>query len=111
MAVEGDPDYPATANAAECWETARTIAVNLLGLSNACLIYAPQTGGEDFAFYLQHVPGCFAGLGMANADIGATHFVHTPFFKVDEDALPIGVAMHVGFALQSLAELGGTMSE
>jgi IAA-amino acid hydrolase len=64
-------------------------------------------GGEDFAFYLEKVPGCFVALGIRNDAIGANHFVHTPFFKVDEEALPLGAAMHVGFALRSLEELIG----
>jgi IAA-amino acid hydrolase len=46
-------------------------------------------------------------LGIRNDAIGANHFVHTPFFKVDEEALPLGTAMHVGFALRSLEELIG----
>jgi metal-dependent amidase/aminoacylase/carboxypeptidase family protein len=63
-------------------------------------------GGEDFAFYGEAgTPGCFVGLGIRNEQIGSTHFVHNSRFKVDEEALPIGVALHVGFALRSLKEL------
>ena len=61
--------------------------------------------GEDFAYYVQHVPGCFVALGTMNAAIDATYNVHHPRFKADEDALPIGVALHVSFALESLTEL------
>jgi IAA-amino acid hydrolase len=65
-------------------------------------------GGEDFAFYTEaHVPGCFVGLGIRNESIGATHFVHNCRFKADENALPIGTALHVAFALESLLELAG----
>ena len=67
---------------------------------------SPVMGGEDFAFYVEdHVPGCFVGLGVRNEQIGATHFVHNSRFKVDEDALPLGSALHVAFALRSLHEL------
>jgi IAA-amino acid hydrolase len=102
----GDPDYPATVNTPECWETAKTVAA---GFISRCDIHeiSPVMGGEDFAFYLEKVPGCFVALGIRNDAIGANHFVHTPFFKVDEEALPLGTAMHVGFALRSLEELIG----
>tara|TARA_B100000809_G_C14649122_1_gene355253 strand:+ start:69 stop:239 length:171 start_codon:yes stop_codon:yes gene_type:complete len=45
---------------------------------------------EDFAYYLQQVPGCFVGLGMQTEAIDATYNVHHPRFKADEAALPIG---------------------
>ena len=62
-------------------------------------------GGEDFAYYTESVPGCFVALGVRNETIGAAYGVHHPKFKVDEDALPLGVALHVAFALRSLDEL------
>ncbi|MFM2000640.1 MAG: putative hydrolase YxeP [Planctomycetota bacterium] len=102
----GDPDYPATVNTPECWETAKTVAAEFISRSDIHEI-SPVMGGEDFAFYLEKVPGCFVVLGIRNDAIGANHFVHTPFFKVDEEALPLGAAMHVGFALRSLEELIG----
>lgn len=102
----GDPDYPATVNTPECWETAKTVAAEFVSRSDIHEI-SPVMGGEDFAFYLEKVPGCFVALGIRNDAIGANHFVHTPFFKVDEEALPLGTAMHVGFALRSLEELIG----
>ena len=65
----------------------------------------PVMGGEDFAYYTQRVPGCFAFLGVGNPDIGATYSVHHPMFKVDEDALSYGSAIHVNCALKTLDEL------
>ena len=61
-------------------------------------------GGEDFAFYSQKTNGCFVVLGVNNPEKGCIHNVHTPQFKVDEDALPLGTALHVSFALESLNE-------
>ena len=46
--------------------------------------------GEDFACYLEQVPGCFVGLGMQTEAIDAPYNVHHPRFKADEAALPIG---------------------
>lgn len=104
--IDGDPDYPATVNTEQSWRMAREVAGELLSES-AVAELEPVMGGEDFAFYLQKVDGCFIALGTRNEAKGATHFVHTPDFLVDEDALPLGTAMHVGFALRSLQELAG----
>ena len=57
------------------------------------------------AFYTEQGAGCFVGLGMRNPSIGTEYAVHHPKFKMDEDTLPIGTALHVGFALRSLEEL------
>jgi len=55
--------------------------------------------GEDFACYLEQVPGCFVGSGMQTEAIDAPYNVHPPRFKADEAAL------HVAFELASQAEL------
>ena len=70
--------------------------------------FPPVMGGEDFSYVLERVPGCFVGLGTRNDALGASYPVHHPKFLVDEDALPIGAALHVAFALRSLAELAST---
>jgi IAA-amino acid hydrolase len=97
-------DYPATVNDAACWSLARTIAGELVGPESVVDV-TPVMGGEDFAYFLERVPGVFVVLGIRNEDKGAVHGVHHPRFVVDEDALPIGTALHVSFALRSLAAL------
>lgn len=99
-----DVDYPPTINDSHCWQLARKLGGDLLG-ANRVFELPPVLGGEDFAYYAQKVPGCFLALGVGNQSLGAVHGVHHPKFKVDEDALPLGAAVHVLFALQSLAEL------
>jgi IAA-amino acid hydrolase len=106
-----DIDYPATVNDGDCWQLVRQVAGEMLGTDRVHQI-PPVMGGEDFAFYSEAgVPGCFVGLGIRNEAIGATHFVHNCHFKVDEDALPIGAALHVAFALRALRELNGASKE
>ncbi len=103
----GNP-YPPTVNDAHCWELAQEIGRELLG-ANSVHEVPPVMGGEDFSFYAERVPGTFVGLGVRNEDQGATYSVHHPKFKVDEDALPIGAALHVAFAFRSLEELRSTL--
>ncbi len=63
---------------------------------------APVMGGEDFAHYAQRVPGLYVYLGAGNKEIGAVFPVHTPFFRIDEAALPVGVKTHCMVALYFL---------
>ena len=48
----------------------------------------PSMGGEDFAAYLSHVPGCMLRLGVA-APTGTGDFLHSPRFDIDERAITI----------------------
>lgn len=54
-------------------------------------------GGEDFAYYLQHVPGVFAFVGTANPAKGLTAPHHNPAYTFDEDIFPtaLSVVAHV----------------
>ncbi len=97
-------DYPPTTNDEHCWAVAQEVAGEMLG-AEAVLESPPIMGGEDFAFYVQRIPGVFVGLGIRSEEEGSTFSVHHPRFKVDESALPIGAALHVAYALRSLEEL------
>jgi amidohydrolase len=60
-------------------------------------------GGEDFAWYLDHVPGALARLGVASpAAQGPPLDLHQPTFDIDEDALAVGVRMLVHTVLTVL---------
>jgi IAA-amino acid hydrolase len=100
-------DYPPTINDGQLWEKVKDFTTDLLGEGRVVDV-PPVMGGEDFAYYTQHVPGCFVGLGVGNPEIQADFNVHHPLFKVDESALAVGTAMHVCFAIESLAELAGS---
>jgi amidohydrolase len=63
----------------------------------------PIMGGEDFAYYLQEVPGCFFFVGVGNEDKGAIYPHHHPKFDIDEDALSIGVEALLATYLQYTA--------
>lgn len=98
--------YPPTVNDPALWEFARQVAGEMLGSANV-LEMDPVMGGEDFAFYARKVPAFFAFLGVADPEGGPVYPVHHPKFRVNEDALPVGAALHAAFALRSLAELSG----
>lgn len=53
----------------------------------------PTMGGEDMAYYLEKVPGCFFWLGSANPDTGQDKPHHNPYFDIDESCMLSGVAI------------------
>ena len=57
---------------------------------------------EDFAFYTHEIPGCFYRLGTRNEEKGITSGVHTPTFKIDEQALKTGMGLMVYLAIREL---------
>jgi amidohydrolase len=64
-------------------------AGEIVGQSNLDEIALPSMGGEDFSGYLEHAPGCLLRLGIASSDC-PRHFLHSPHFDIDEQALVIG---------------------
>jgi len=67
----------------------RKAAGELLGEDKIDIITSPSMGGEDFAFYLDHVPGSMFRLGSKNGE-STSYALHTPRFDIDERALIIG---------------------
>jgi amidohydrolase len=60
-------------------------------------------GGEDFAFYLDHVPGAMIRLGTAEPGSDVKHDLHQGDFNVDESSIGHGVRVMVHTALAALA--------
>ncbi|WP_007024273.1 M20 family metallopeptidase [Saccharomonospora iraqiensis] len=60
-----------------------------------------SSGGEDFGWYLEHVPGAFARLGVWPGE-GPTRDLHQPTFDLDERALLAGVRTLTHTALAAL---------
>lgn len=49
----------------------------------------PEMGGEDFAYYLQHVKGCFFFTGAMQEDVTTPYPHHHPKFDFNEKAMLI----------------------
>ena len=64
----------------------------------------PNTGGEDFSYFSQQVPGAFAFVGTSNPEKGIIHPHHHPKFDVDEDALEYSAGLYAAVALEYLNE-------
>jgi hippurate hydrolase len=59
---------------------------------------APITASEDFARFLDHVPGCFVFLGNGIDSLP----LHNPAFDFNDDALEFGARFHVEIARRRL---------
>jgi metal-dependent amidase/aminoacylase/carboxypeptidase family protein len=58
----------------------------------------PMTGSEDFARFLDHVPGCFMFIG--NGEQSAP--LHNPGYDFNDQALLHGASLHVAIARRRL---------
>lgn len=50
---------------------------------------------EDFAYYVQEIPGCFMFVGAGNPDKGMNYPHHHPLFDFDEEAMTHAVKLFV----------------
>ncbi|MEU4196129.1 amidohydrolase [Kribbella sp. NPDC026611] len=56
-------------------------------------------GGEDFAWYMEHVPGAMARLGVRPPTLDTTGDLHTPTFDPSEEAITLGTTVLTSTAL------------
>jgi amidohydrolase len=70
-------------------ELLRASASELLGAENVMEMPRPSMGGEDFANYLDHVPGAMFRLGCGPVEDHAPP-LHSPHFDIVPEALAVG---------------------
>ncbi|KAK9167540.1 hypothetical protein Scep_002731 [Stephania cephalantha] len=100
------PIYPPTVNDEKMYEHVKKVAVDLLGPNNFNVV-PPMMGAEDFSFYSEVVPAsAFFYIGIRNETLGSIHSGHSPYFMIDENALPVGAAVHAAIAERYLNEHG-----
>lgn len=91
VSLEITPLTPPLINDERVVETVRNAASAVVGPEN--VISGLRTmGSEDAAFFLEKVPGCYLFLGSARAEADAAPH-HSPRFDIDEEVLPVGVAV------------------
>ena len=90
--------YPAVVNDPSAVERVRRHAAAVVGEQNV-VEPDPTAAAEDFAYFLERVPGAFAFIGAGNVASGITAAHHSPRFDIDEAALPIGTELLARIAL------------
>ncbi|KAJ9181337.1 hypothetical protein P3X46_009475 [Hevea brasiliensis] len=97
--------YPATVNDEAMYEHVKQVGEVLLGESNVQVMPAIM-GSEDFSFYAQKMKAAFFIIGVRNKNEKSVKRLHTPYFFLDEEVLPIGAALHAAVAISYLDTTG-----
>ncbi len=91
-------NVPPTVN--EPTSTAMLAAAAKQVLGADAVVSTPQSmGGEDFAWYLESIPGSLGRLGTRRPESGEDIDIHQAAFDVDERAIGIGVRVMTAAAL------------
>jgi len=78
------------------------VGEELIG-ERASLLGRPLTVSDDFSEFLTRIPGCYFMLGARpDGDVPPAH--HSPGFRIDEAAFPVGVKVLAGAASRLAAE-------
>ena len=92
VTIAAEYGYPVTANDAALLERMAPTLGAVAGDGFDADV-APVLGAEDFSYYANEVPGLFLWLGIRTPGADRERFPpnHSPLFRIDEDALPLGV--------------------
>jgi amidohydrolase len=89
LALDFERGTPSVYNDERLTKLVTDAAAELLGAEKVAVLHRPSMGSEDFAVYLEHVPGMMFRLGAAGEN-GEWSGLHTPTFDVDERCLAVG---------------------
>jgi amidohydrolase len=92
--------YPATINHKREAELSADVGRAVFGYDNVITEIFPNTGGEDFAFFLQAVPGAYIWVGQKTD----TSFpIHHSCYDFDDRIIPNGASLLAAIAEKELA--------
>lgn len=79
-------------------------ATRILGRDKVVQLESASMGGEDFAFFLENVPGAMFRLGTANENPDSKLALHNPKLIFDEKAIATGIVVMCETAVQYLRD-------
>ena len=100
--LEISKGYPPVVNDEAATAFARNVASEVFG-ADRVNDFEPKMWAEDFAYYSQHMPGCFWMLGGRPSDLTSMPGLHNPKFAPQEDAMITGATMLAEVAVRALA--------
>ncbi|MGH7551334.1 MAG: M20 metallopeptidase family protein, partial [Gemmatimonadota bacterium] len=98
--MEIHPYAPPLVNDPDLAERLRPAMVRAVGAENVVDV-APVMGAEDFAHYVQEVPGFYWRLGVV-APGTTSGALHTPTFRADDTAIPVGIRVMTNLVVEAL---------
>ncbi len=93
--------YPPVINSPAETDIARRAALEIVGEKRLMAMEYPSMGSEDFAFYLQKLPGCYVRFGARKQEEEYIP-LHSPAFDINEDVLKVGAAYFAAVAWEAL---------
>lgn len=96
---------PSVVNSAELIGLLEEVGRAVLGDTGIYHIPLPSMGGEDFSYYLQHIPGAMFRLGTAGPGPRTRHLLHSDRFDVDDRAIGLGARLMTRAALTLMERL------
>ena len=90
--------YPPTINDPAMADYVARIARQAIGVNRFFPVARPSMGGEDFAYYLEKVPGCFFLVGVEPLDREGYPPLHSDRYDFTDEALATGLKMFVELA-------------
>ncbi|CAF1764914.1 BnaC09g33210D [Brassica napus] len=98
----GKEPLPPTVNDVGLYKQFKNMVGDLLG-EESFVEASPIMGGEDFSYFAEAIPGHFAFLGMQD-ETKSYASAHSSLYRVNEDALHYGAAVHASMAVQYLKD-------
>lgn len=92
---------PVTVNDTMLARRAHAVLERMVGAENVGIV-PPETGAEDFSYFARAVPSFYFKVGAVQAgNVSGGH--HTPTFRADDEAIPVGVRAMTAVVLEALA--------
>lgn len=100
--IDIEESYPNLYNDSNMVELFNLGAEKVLGRENVLLQKYPKMGVESFAYFANERPAVFYFLGSGNKEKNIIHPAHSNLFDIDENCLPLGVALQCQMAFEYL---------
>jgi hippurate hydrolase len=100
LKFQWDRGYPATLNDPHMAEYVAQTARDVIGAARYLPAARPAMGGEDFAYYLREIPGCFFLIGLCPAGRDEYPSLHSDRFDFTDAALATGMRMFIELILR-----------
>jgi amidohydrolase len=91
--------YPPTVNDPAMADYVARIARREIGSDHYVPVGRPSMGGEDFAYYLEKIPGCFFLIGVQPPGRDSYPSLHSDRFDFTDEAMGVGIRMMTELAM------------
>ncbi|KAG8380053.1 hypothetical protein BUALT_Bualt07G0153500 [Buddleja alternifolia] len=95
--------FPPTVNDKDLHKLFERVAGDMLGTDKVKEMQLLM-GSEDFSFYQEKIPGYLFFVGMKDETLEHPVSAHSPYFRINEAALPFGAALHASLVVRYFSD-------